>query len=388
MKKRYTYKLRPGAVARTHLREEYARTRWVWNECVHQFRTGRKPTGKKLSSLLTAARASLSWLREGSSVVQQQTIRDYVAALNASFTVNGRRRPVPKTRKKHPYVSLNYTRRGFSLKDGRLRLAGGISVPVVWSRELPVEPTSVRVYEDAAGWWWASFVVDIADEAEPLPDTGTAIGVDWGVSTTATCTDPEFDLDYQGHAKRHARALAKHQRRMAFHHVNGAKEQTAQYQRAKREAAKTHRTVRWQRKEHSRKWARKVVEAHTDIAVEDFQPKFLAKTTMAKKAHDAAIGALKRELVYQGRKFGRNVVVVPAAYTTMTCSSCGSRAKNRLPLKQRTFQCEVCGFSGDRDRNAAHVVLSQAGFLLAPGNGVSLRVLRGDERPDGGIPTP
>lgn len=117
---------------------------------MNQFRTGQKPTGKKLDAMLTAARASMSWLREGSSVVQQQVIRDYTAALKSSFKIIGRGRPVPKTRKKHPYVSLNYTRRGFSIKDGALKLAGGISVPVVWSRELPNDPSSVRIYEDAA----------------------------------------------------------------------------------------------------------------------------------------------------------------------------------------------------------------------------------------------
>ena len=43
-------------------------------------------------------------------------------------------------------ASLNYTKRGFRLREGRLHLAGGIVVTVVWSRELSAEPSSVRVY--------------------------------------------------------------------------------------------------------------------------------------------------------------------------------------------------------------------------------------------------
>jgi hypothetical protein len=39
--------------------------------------------------------------------------------------------------------------------------------------------------------------------------------------------------------------------------------------------------------------------------VEDFKPKFLAKTTMARKAADAAIGAAKRALTEMAAKHGR-----------------------------------------------------------------------------------
>ena len=35
--------------------------------------------------------------------------------------------------------------------------------------------------------------------------------------------------------------------------------------------------------------------------------------------------------------------MVPPAYTTMTCSDCGTRAKSRLLLSERVFVCESCG---------------------------------------------
>lgn len=364
VKKRYTYKLRPGSQAVAHLQQEYARARWVWNECVHQFRSGNKPTAAKLDKLLTEARRSMSWLRDGSSVVQQQVIREYAAALNHSFTVKGRGRPRPKTRKRNPYVSLNYTTRGFRIKDGRLCLAGGISIPVVWSRELPSTPTSVRVYEDAAGWWWASFVVDV-DAPAPLPESPSGIGIDWGVKTTAVTTDDSMDVSYQGHAARQAKGLARHQRRMALHHQKGAAEQTRQYKRAKKAAARLHRKVRWKRKEFARKWAKQVVDRHGFIAVEDFKPTFLARSNMARKAHDAAIGQMKTCLIEEASKSGRTLVLVKPAHTTMTCNKCGARAKHRIPLSVRTFQCSDCGHTDDRDKNAAKNVLDWAGFVPA-----------------------
>ncbi|MGC9221723.1 MAG: zinc ribbon domain-containing protein, partial [Solirubrobacteraceae bacterium] len=59
---------------------------------------------------------------------------------------------------------------------------------------------------------------------------------------------------------------------------------------------------------------------------------------------------------------GRELAWVNPAHTTMDCSNCGSRAKTRLPLSQRTYRCEVCGHVEDRDRNAASVMLARAGF--------------------------
>jgi putative transposase len=96
------------------------------------------------------------------------------------------------------------------------------------------------------------------------------------------------------------------------------------------------------------------------IAVEDFRPQFLAKSSMACKAADAAVGAAKRELIERGTRAGRRVVLVPPGYTTMTCASCYARAKQRLTLADRIFRCEHCGHTADRDRNAARVILAAA----------------------------
>jgi putative transposase len=98
------------------------------------------------------------------------------------------------------------------------------------------------------------------------------------------------------------------------------------------------------------------------LAVEDFKPKFLAKSRMARKSADGAIGATKATLIEYAQRAGRKVVLVPPAYTTMTCSGCGARAKSRLLLSQRVFVCESCGTTCDRDRNAARVILDRAGL--------------------------
>jgi putative transposase len=274
----------------------------------------------------------------------------------------GRGRPRFKARKR-TLPSLEYTTRGFTLRDGRLRLPAGVAVPVVWSRQLPSEPTSVRVYQDSLGHWYASFVV--TRKVQAAPETSDAIGVDWGVATTATTTDPAFDLPYLGHRKRCAAELAKAQRKMSRRRRPGGQEQSAGYRRARREAAKLHKKAQRQNTHDARVWAKAVVDNHALIAVEDFKARFLARSTLARKSADAAIGVAKRELIERGARAGRKVVLVPPAYTTMTCSSCFARATQRLGLSERTFRCTNCGLTAGRDLNAARVILATAERIRA-----------------------
>lgn len=339
---RYNYRLRPGAEAARVLESEWHRCRWVWNQLV-QSRNNRERF--MTSADLTAARARIPWLREGSQDCQAQTVR--------TFSGKGRRNF--KSRRDAP--SIGYSRNGFGIRnDGRLRVKGAL-IPVVWHRPLPSTPSSVRVYRDSLGHWYASFVVAV--EHERLAPSDASIGIDWGVKVAATTTDPEFDYHSPEHAKRASQALAKYQRRMSRRAPARGKAGSRGYKHAKRQAARAHKKVARQRKHDARQWARGVVAAHGVLAVEDFNPKFLTKSTMARKAADIGIGQLKKTLVEYAVRAGREVVLVPPAYTTMTCSDCGER-QARLGLGERTFVCSACGLIADRDRNAARTILATA----------------------------
>ena len=316
MKKRYTYKLRPGAGAEDLLLRHAGTCRWVWNMCVERFDKWEDTSQTALMKHLTSLRHSEPWLGEQPVVPQQQVIRDFISAKKAFFDKVRKR---PKFKKKRATLpSMNYTKRGFSLtKDGRLRLAGGIVVPVVWSRSLPVEPTSVRVFQDTTGWWWASFVVDVDEDVRPRENDG-AIGIDWGVKTPATTTNSDFDLGYTPRVKDNAKGLAKYQKRMAKHRSS---KRWAEYRKTKKKAAKLQRRVKNQRKEQSRQWAQRVAKNHETIAVEDFKPKFLsANKRLAKKASENAVGMVKQELQVAAKTYGCNLILVDPKYTTMDLS--------------------------------------------------------------------
>ncbi|PLW73637.1 transposase, partial [Streptomyces sp. DJ] len=159
-----------------------------------------------------------------------------------------------------------------------------------------------------------------------------------------------------------AQRLARYQRMTARRRPARGQAASAGYRTARRRAARLHKKVARQRTDTARKWAKRVVRDHDAVAVEDFRPKFLARTTMARKAADAAIGATKAALVEMGRKHGRAVHLVHPAHTTMDCARCGARSKHALPLSERTYTCAACGAVSPRDKNSARVMLVRAGL--------------------------
>ncbi|MGW6795288.1 RNA-guided endonuclease TnpB family protein [Streptomyces chartreusis] len=194
-----------------------------------------------------------------------------------------------------------------------------------------------------------SFVVPAAVGA--LPPTGRVIGIGWGVKETATTTVDDHDLPHPQHGRTAAQKLARYQRMMARRKPQRGQGRLEGYRDEKRQAAKLHRKVAAQRQDTARKWAKKVVRDHDVLAVEDFRPKFLAKSTMTRKAADATISATKNALVEMARKHGRIVHLVYAAYTTMDRATCGA-----------VFP---------RDKNSARVMLVRAGLNPAGADLVS-----------------
>ena len=60
-------------------------------------------------------------------------------------------------------------------------------------------------------------------------------------------------------------------------------------------------------------------------------------------------------LLYQSMKYANCTIefVAKGTPTTQTCSKCGHKQEKKLELKDRTFKCEHCGFTIDRDFNSA-----------------------------------
>ena len=90
------------------------------------------------------------------------------------------------------------------------------------------------------------------------------------------------------------------------------------------------------------------------VVVEDLHVKGMVKNRkLAKAVSDASMGELRRQIEYKAEWNGIEVLTADRWFpSSKTCSNCGA-IKQNLTLSDRTFECDACGHTQDRDLNAA-----------------------------------
>ena len=204
--------------------------------------------------------------------------------------------------------------------------------------------------EDARGRWYFNVVVDGKTEISAGQDR---IGIDLGLTDTATCSDGT-----KLEAGRFYRGLEE---KLAI----------AQRARNKTQVKTIHAKIANRRKDALHKFSRELVNRCGEIYVGNVSRLKLVKTTMAKSVLDAGWGQLKTMLDYKCAHAGIVFKEVNEAYTTQTCSHCGSlpesRPKGIAGLGIREWTCSGCGVAHDRDTNAARNILAVGHGRLAVG---------------------
>jgi putative transposase len=319
------------------------------------------------SAMLTAWKKTeeLAYLNEVSSVPLQQALRHLQVAFTNFF---GKRAKYPrfKSRKKSRR-SAEYTTSAFRFSDGRLTLAKMMEpLDIVWSRPLPggAQPSTVTVSQDAAGRWYVSLLVEDPG-VQPLPGNGSAVGVDAGLDHLLTLSTGE-KIANPRHERRDRTRLAKAQRelsRKAKGSANRAK--------ARRKVARVHARITDRRRDHLHKLTTRLVRENQTIVIEDLTVRNLLKNgRLARAISDAAWSEFRSLLEYKAQWYGREVIAVDRWFpSSKLCSNCG-RLQDKMPLSVRTWTCEGCGVTHDRDVNAAHNLLAAGLAVSACGAGV------------------
>ena len=132
------------------------------------------------------------------------------------------------------------------------------------------------------------------------------------------------------------------------------------YRQARRTKARIEKHAARQAQHTARVWAKQVVDNHQLIAVEDLRLKFLARSRMARKAADIALGATRRELVERAVRAGRQVVNVAPAYTTDDVLELLRKNHAAARARRTNLPVPVLRVYRDRDRNAARTILALA----------------------------
>ncbi|WP_329341044.1 transposase [Streptomyces sp. NBC_01352] len=376
MQLRYSFRLYPNLGQRTALAKAFGCARVVFNDAVRAREDARQagqafPAAGELSKkLITEAKqtAARSWLGEVSSVVLQQSLRDVEAAYKNFFASCKGARKGPKTgaprfkSRKDKRQSIRFTAnaRWSITGSGRLNLPKIGAVKVKWSRTLPAWPSSVTVIKDAAGRYFASFVIDTdpAADAARMPGTDQRVGIDLGLTHFAVLSDGT-KIDSPRFLRRAEKKLKRAQRELS-RKEKGSKNR----EKARLKVARAHAQVADARREFHHQLSTKLIRDNQAIGVEDLAVKGLARTRLAKSVHDAGWAQFVHMLEYKAVRYGRTLVKIGRfTPTSQVCSECGAKDSPK-PLHVRTWTCAACGAVHDRDHNAAKNVQTAAGLAV------------------------
>jgi len=207
----------------------------------------------------------------------------------------------------------------------------------------------VRLVKRADGFY-VQFCIKV-DRSEVLEPTGSMIGLDVGLK--------EFYTDSSGHSVGNPRFFRKGQSRIkqAQKRVSKRVKKSKNRVKARVILSKRHLKISRQRKDFAIKLARCVIKSNDLVAYENLRIKSLVKNhCLAKSINDAAWYQFRIWLEYFAKVFCRIVIPIEPAYTSATCSDCGTIVKKSLST--RTHRCK-CGCVLDRDHNAAINILNK-----------------------------
>jgi putative transposase len=206
-----------------------------------------------------------------------------------------------------------------------------------------------------AGHWYISFKQE--KQQFQTEKKKSAVGVDLGVKTLATLSDGTVfeSIKPYNKFKRKLRIAQRIQsKRFVKSEPWARKPQSNNYKRAASKVAKLHKKISDVRNDYTHKITSYLAQNHSEIVIETLNIKGMSKNhKLASAILDSGFFEFKRQLEYKCNWYGSVLTKVDMFYpSSKTCSHCGHK-KSILKLSERTFKCEECGFSMDRDLNAS-----------------------------------
>jgi putative transposase len=362
MLKTFRYRLYPSKAQAKLLASTLETCRRVYNDCLAERKTAYETEGKTIGKFeqlrrVKEIKAANPYAKGIHSHVLQVTITDMDKAFQAFFrrVKQGEKPGYPrfKGRDRFDSFGLKELGNGFKIDGRRLKISGIGRIAVRWHRELEGKVKTVRLIR-AAGHWFACFACEVGTET--LPATGKSVGLDVGIASILTTSDGDKVENPKWYRQDQAK-LRVVQRRVARR-----KKGSSRRRKAVMLLQKQHEKTKNRRKDFLDKLACTLIAANDIVAIEDLQIRNMVHNRhLSKSIMDAGWGYLRQRLEAKAEEAGRQVIAVLPAYTSKSCSGCGTIFED-LKLSTRWVRCD-CGLSLDRDHNAAINILRR-GHLL------------------------
>jgi putative transposase len=324
-------------------------TNCIWNYALMLQKKSYEWTGKivpcrKLYSYISKKR----WRNPYWQKLTAQTVQEIIERLDKSyqkFFKKIQKRP-PKFRSIYKDTSFVFKQSGYSIDNDRLIINKIGTFRFIKHRAYPMDKirrVSVRKYNNR-------FYIIICCDCEPLKlarDCDGTAGIDFGLKTFITLDNGE-EIASPRFLFRNVKKLRKVQQALSRKEYGSNRRK-----KAKAVYANLHAKVAQQREDWHWKLAHALCKQYSVIKIEDLCLEGW-KRLWGRKAYDLAIGSFILKLQHVAIKYGTEIVKIDRFYASShICSACGHKLDRKLGLKEREWQCPVCGVAHKRDVNAA-----------------------------------
>jgi putative transposase len=284
--------------------------------------------------------------------VFSQVLQDVLKRLDKTFKNFFNGFGYPRFQGRDRYNSFTYPQSGFGIEDGKLNLSKIGNIKIIQHRGIEGKIKTCTIKKDI-DHWYVTLTVEIEKPIIHVETKQQSIGIDVGLSSLLTLSNgeqiepPEL---LRASEKKQIREQIKLSRKKK--HSNNRKKQV-------KIVARTHRTIRNQRKDFAHKTSRKLVDTYDKIVFEDLQIKNMMQNHyLAKSISDAGWYQLISLTKSKAEYAGKIVELVNARNTSQSCSQCGNFVSKNLSV--RIHSCPFCGLVLDRDHNAAINILKRS----------------------------
>lgn len=262
----------------------------------------------------------------------------------------------PKFKGRRFFNSIEYTYdNGIRLKGDRLYIQNIGLIRMFYHRPILDDAKIKAAVVTRRGLKWFVCLQVETPDPQLAVDLYPAIGIDMGLEVFCALSNGEL-VGNPRWLRQSEETLAVLQKRRAR-----CKRGSKRYRELSCKITGLHSSVRNKRHDFHNQLSTRLVRGFGLIAIEDLNIKGLAKSHVSKSIGDAGWGQFLQMLAYKAQEHGSRLVKVNARNTSQLCSSCGCVVKKGLSV--RVHNCPECGYTANRDVNAARVILSRANLL-------------------------
>ena len=243
-------------------------------------------------------------------------------------------------------------------KHNRLKVPKLGEVKIYMHRPLQGDPKEVALVKKASGWY-AYISCELADT--PKVEPTDAIAVDMG--TTHYLTTSEGEREDNPRWYRTAECLLRKHSKDLSRKTKGSNRRKKQQHKL----ALHHKRTANKRKDFIGKLVYKLFhhQKNNVLVAENLNTANMVKNKyLSKSISDASWATFFEWVGNIAERDGFHFYQVDPKNTSQTCSCCGQKSPKKLSLAIRTFSCQFCGTSMDRDYNAALNILLRAAAAL------------------------